>query len=56
MGINACRAPQSSEHCPKYTPGFVIVSDFSFKRPGTASSLNQSDGTAKAWITSAAVV
>src|SRR5690349_13167616 len=58
IGMKPWRAPQSSEHWPKYTPVLSgsTLTQVSLSWPGLASSLVQKAGTAKLWITSSAVI
>lgn len=46
IGIKLWFAPQISEHCPKNTPGREGMKAVWFSRPGTASILTPSEGTA----------
>lgn len=52
MGINLWFAPQISEHWPINRPGFLIIIEIWFSRPGTASIFTPSDGIVHEWITS----
>ena len=53
--MNACMAPQSSEHWPRKVPESSVTSFCSVILPGIASSLTPRPGSAIAWITSTAV-
>ena len=48
----ACSIPQSSAHCPVYTPGASASNQVSFTVPGIASILPPRAGIHHEWITS----
>lgn len=54
IGMNPCIEPHNSEHCPENCPVVSIEIFTSAQRPGIASALTASVGSAKAWITSTA--
>lgn len=56
MGINLWFAPQISEHCPKNTPGRLIIKFVWFSRPGAPSTLTPKVGTVQECNTSAAEI
>lgn len=54
IGMNPCIEPHNSEHCPENCPAVSIEIFTNAQRPGIASALTASVGSAKAWITSTA--
>lgn len=52
IGINLWFVPQISEHCPKNTPGRLIIKIDWLIRPGRASILTPKQGIVHEWITS----
>lgn len=55
IGIEECKTPHISEHCPYRCPGRSIITDAWFKRPGHASNFKDKLGSAQSCNTSAAV-